>query len=117
MYTFHDICGKKKGERNGGEVSDLFRINKTTADKDKQNTHIHTALFEYFFEKCPRDMHIRAAIDDTHSWINLGLEEVMIVVVLVLDDGWAYSNSIWLRLLLLLAVLFMVFVISDSPKI
>ena len=38
----------------------------------------------------------------------------MIVVVLVLDDGWAYSNSIWLRLLLLLAVLFMVFfVISD----
>lgn len=51
-------------------------------------------------------MNIRAAILGTHSWINLGFEEVMIVV-LVLDDGWAYSNSIWLRLFLLLAVVFM----------
>ena len=39
----------------------------------------------------------------------------MIVVVLVVDDGWAYSNSIWLRLLLLLAVMFMVFLFLAFP--
>ena len=53
----------------------------------------------------------------THSWINLGFEELMIVV-LVLDDGWAYSNSIWLRLFLLLAVMFMFMAhgVSDSDQ-
>ena len=62
-------------------------------------------------KKCSRDnTHVlmcRYYIDihHTHAWINFGFAMVVVVLLLsVDDDGWAYSNSQWLRLLLLAIV-------------
>ena len=64
-------------------------------------------------KKCSRDnTHVlmcRYYIDihHTHAWINFGFAMVVVVLLLsVDDDGWAYSNSQWLRLLLLATVVF-----------